>query len=118
MGTHVSNSEIMELFKEIGSIKSNETLSEAEIETEVEKIREVIVKKMSFLVYYHTKRYINLPNYEDLVQEGFMGVVKAVTNSSGKCSQTFLPTPTNGSGMVLKKQQVGSTWCIILIEAG
>jgi len=78
VGTHVSNNEIMDLFRAIGVVRLNSTLSETEAETEVEKIREIIVKKMSFLVYYHTKRYINLPNYEDLVQEGFMGVVKAV----------------------------------------
>lgn len=78
MVVRASNSEIMDMFKKIDSINLNKDLSEKEIAKQVKACKETIVKKLSFLVYSHTRYYKRFPNYEDLVQEGFVGLITAI----------------------------------------
>lgn len=42
------------------------------------KAREYVITNASFLVYKNTKKYIKFSNYEDLMQEGFIGLIRAV----------------------------------------
>jgi len=78
VSVQVSNTEIMDMFKHIDVVKHNSNLTEEEIEKQVKEHHDLIMQKMSFLVLGHTRQYINFPNYEDLVQEGLMGLLKAV----------------------------------------
>lgn len=78
MGVRVSNSEIMEIFKKVDEIKADSNLSEEEINRQVKMNHDLIVQKMSFLVYGQARQYIMFPNYEDIVQEGFIGLIRAI----------------------------------------
>ena len=76
-GKYISNSEIMDLFKLVDEVKASD-MSQEQIDSEVKKIHNKIVTEMSFLVYHFAKPYTRFPNYEDLVQEGFVGLIRAV----------------------------------------
>jgi RNA polymerase primary sigma factor len=60
----VSNAEIINIFRDVDS------------ENKIAKNE--IVRKAAFLVYKNSKKYKKFANYEDLVQEGFLGLVRAV----------------------------------------
>lgn len=77
MRKRISNSEIMKLFQEAEEIKKSE-LSKNVLDSKVKKIHDSIIDKLSFLVYYNAKQYKKFTNYEDLVQEGFVGLIRAV----------------------------------------
>lgn len=74
----MSNSQAMELFKKAEEIKSGTALTQEEIDKRVKAIHDQLVTKLSFLVYSNARAYIKFPNYEDLVQEGYIGLLKAV----------------------------------------
>ena len=78
MARFMTNVETIKLFEEIDDIKTNNTLPEEIRNREVASIQNKIVEKLAFLVYSNTKLYRKFPNYEDLVQEGFIGLLKAV----------------------------------------
>jgi len=78
MGKIISNADIMDMFKEIDEFKSNSYMAEDELNSIIEKKQNKIVNKLSFLVYRQTKQYRNFSNYKDLVQEGFVGLTRAV----------------------------------------
>ena len=69
----VSNDEVMLRFKQIEELKQNSASEET-----LKGLRDRIVEDLSFLVYRNTSRYKRFPNYEDLNQEGFIGLIKAV----------------------------------------
>jgi len=73
----VSNSEIMNLFKEVDIIKSS-NMPPDEIKKAVNKKHCEIANKLSFLVYSQAKQYRKFPNYDDLVQDGFIGLMRAI----------------------------------------
>lgn len=77
MSKFVSNTEIMDLFKEIEDIKAQE-MPDNEKAILVNKKRNEIVMKMSFMVDSKCRKYKKFPNYEDLKQEGLIGLIKAV----------------------------------------
>ena len=64
----VSNSEVMERFKRIDEISDTQ---------QIKRIHDQIITDLSFLVYSNTSRYRKFSNYEDLNQEGFVGLIKA-----------------------------------------
>lgn len=73
MSRFITNSEIMEKFEQIEILKK--------INKEMDKVdglQNQIIKDMSFLVYDQAKAYRKFPNYQDLVQEGLIGLLKAV----------------------------------------
>lgn len=74
----VSNANILEMFKEIDVIKSDENYTVTERDKYIKDIKDKVILKLSFLVYGQTRQYRNFPNYEDLVQEGFVGLARAV----------------------------------------
>lgn len=74
----VSNAHILEMFKEIEAAKDDDSLTEVEKQSIKKRIHDAIVEKLAFLVYSQTKQYRSFSNYEDLVQEGFIGLVNAV----------------------------------------
>lgn len=79
----ISNEEILDIFKYIDEFK--DVMSESDIK----KKRDSIVERLSFLVYSQTKMYKSFPNYEDLVQEGFVGLIKAVNRFDYKRFPNF-----------------------------
>lgn len=78
MSKIVSNSEIMDMFKEIDEFRLESDLTPEKLEEAVRRKQDLIVEKLSFLVYSNARPYRNFPNYDDLVQEGFVGLIKAV----------------------------------------
>lgn len=82
---NTSNEEIIEIFKKIEKmiIDKDENLCE------LKKLHEEIVSKSSFVVYSNTNRYKNFSNYEDLVQEGFIGIIYAIKKFDYKLFPNF-----------------------------
>lgn len=78
MSKVVSNSDIMEMFRDIDTFISTSDMTEEEKARVVKKKHDEIVESLSFLVYNKAKPYRNFPNYEDLVQEGFVGLIRSV----------------------------------------
>ena len=78
MSQIMSNSEVIELFKEVDKIKIDTQLTEIQKHEKIENIHNKIVEGLSFLVYNGAKSYRRFSNYEDLVQEGYIGLLKAV----------------------------------------
>ena len=78
MGKIVSNADIMKMFQDIDEFKLNSDLPEDKLNTEVINRQDKIVKKLSFLIYNQARSYRNFPNHDDLVQEGFIGLIKSV----------------------------------------
>ena len=73
MSRAMTNDDVMSLFKKVEEMRSSN-----QSEKDIRNIHSKIVEGLSFLVYSHTKQYRKFPNYEDLVQEGFVGLIKAV----------------------------------------
>jgi len=78
MSKIISNADIMEMFKKIDEFKESSTLPQDKIDSTVTKKQDEIINRLSFLVYNQARQYRNFPNYDDLVQEGFIGLIKAV----------------------------------------
>jgi RNA polymerase sigma factor (sigma-70 family) len=78
MSRFMTNSEVMQLFEKIDNLKEDSTLSEAQKKIAVTAIQNKMIESLGFLVYSNTKQYRRFPNYEDLVQEGFIGLLRAV----------------------------------------
>lgn len=78
MSRFMTNAETLKLFKKIDELKDNGNLPEEVLNREVAAIHNRIVEKLSFLVYSNCKMYNKFSNYEDLVQEGFIGLLRAV----------------------------------------
>jgi RNA polymerase sigma factor (sigma-70 family) len=78
MGRFMSNSEVIDLFVEIDKIKQDDKLPDAQKAKKVETMQTKIIEGLSFLVYSNAKMYRKFSNYEDLVQEGFIGLLRAV----------------------------------------
>lgn len=74
----MTNAETIKLFESIDEIKSDSTITEKIKEKYIRVVQDEIIKKLDFLVYSNTKLYKKFENYEDLVQEGFTGLIKAV----------------------------------------
>lgn len=74
----MTNTETIELFKQIDEMKEANILPQEVLAKEINAIHSKIVEGLSFLVYSNTKMYRKFPNYEDLVQEGFIGLLRAV----------------------------------------
>jgi RNA polymerase sigma factor (sigma-70 family) len=74
----MTNTETLKLFESIDMIKSDSTIVEEAKDRRIMIIQNEIIEKLGFLVYSNTKSYKKFENYEDLVQEGFTGLIKAV----------------------------------------
>lgn len=77
MGRYISNEETMQLFRDIEDLKDSGELSGEQLDRQVEKLQNRIITELHFLVYSNAQPYRKFPNYEDLVQEGFIGLLKA-----------------------------------------
>ncbi|KKN00416.1 hypothetical protein LCGC14_1138040 [marine sediment metagenome] len=73
----MTNKDVIGLFERVDKLKSN-NLPEEQLDKEIASIHNKIIKGLSFLVYSNAKSYRKFPNYEDLVQEGFIGLIRAV----------------------------------------
>lgn len=69
----LSNEEVINIFKQIEILKNDKSKI-----SEINNLQNKIINGLSFLVYDMAKSYRKFPNYEDLVQEGFIGLIKAV----------------------------------------
>jgi RNA polymerase sigma factor (sigma-70 family) len=78
MSRFMTNSEVIKIFERIDMLKEDETLTESQKEAAVTGMQNKMIESLSFLVYSSTKKYRKFPNYEDLVQEGFIGLLRAV----------------------------------------
>lgn len=89
MGRFMTNTETMKLFEEIDEMKEANTLTQEVLAKEINAIHSKIVEKLAFLVYSNTRMYRKFPNYEDLVQEGFIGLLRAVRKFNHKLFPNF-----------------------------
>src|SRR5574342_389661 len=93
VGLHLSSRQIMKLNKYYVDNTEALLLIQKLKNTPIEKrhhIEECIVKKLSYLVYSKIKKYKNCQFYDDLVQEGRIGLLSAVYNfDSNKCTNFF-----------------------------
>ena len=96
----VSNADILKMFQEIDVIRSDATYNEEEKEKQIKIVKDKIIFKLSFLVYSQTKQYLRFTNYEDLVQEGFVGLLRAVHKFDWAQYSNFLPMLNNGFATV------------------
>lgn len=78
MGRFMTNSEAISVFKKIDKIKNDENLVQEDRDKQTLDLQNDMVNKLGFLVYSNAKQYRKFPNYEDLVQEGFVGLIDAV----------------------------------------
>ena len=74
----MTNSDVIKLFEKIDMLKQNNDISKEILDYEISKIHDKIANGLSFLVYSNAKPYKSFPNYEDLVQEGYEGLIKAI----------------------------------------
>jgi RNA polymerase sigma factor (sigma-70 family) len=72
MNKRISNDEAMELFKKIESLKESSNHKDAQA------LQNSLIQSLGFLVQANIRRYRSFSNYEDLSQEGYMGLLKAV----------------------------------------
>jgi RNA polymerase sigma factor (sigma-70 family) len=56
---------------------------------QVKQIHDQIIEDLSFLVYSNTSKYKKFSNYEDLNQEGFVGLIKATKRFNHKLFPNF-----------------------------
>jgi len=75
MNCKLSNEEVMEIFRYIEKVKNEQPKDYIK---KIEKLQNNIVNELAFLVFYQAKPYKCFPNYEDIVQEGHIGLIKAV----------------------------------------
>lgn len=75
---NLNNNDVMQLFRDAEDIKADDSLTAEEKSKMVREIHDTIINGMTFLVRHKTKSYKNFPNYQDLVQEGLIGLIKAV----------------------------------------
>jgi len=78
MSKFMTNKDVIDLFVKADELKINKNLSQEQIDKKVSSIHNEIIEGLSFLVYSNAKFYRKFPNYEDLVQEGFIGLIRAV----------------------------------------
>jgi len=78
MGKAMSNSQAMELFKTAEKIRQDSSLTEQETDQKVRSIHDRLIKELAFLVYSNARSYSRFPNYEDLIQEGYIGLLNAI----------------------------------------
>lgn len=74
----MSNLKAMGLFKEAEEIKNNTDLTEKQISKQVRTIHDTLAVELAFLVYSNVRIYSRFSNYEDLIQEGNIGLLKAI----------------------------------------
>jgi len=78
MSRYTSNTKVMEMFKDIEVVRADNDIPDNIKNKKVQAMQNEIVTQLSFLVYNNARKYRNFPNYEDLVQEGFIGLIRAV----------------------------------------
>lgn len=83
----MTNAETLKLFEQIDELKASDNLAPEVLAKKVSAIQNKIVERLSFLVYSNAKMYRGFPNHEDLVQEGFIGLLRAVR----KFNRTLFP---------------------------
>lgn len=85
----MTNGEVMKIFEEIDNIKSNDQKPEEQKIKEISALQTKMVRSLSFLVYSNAKGYKKFSNYEDLVQEGFIGLWRAIRKFNRKLFPNF-----------------------------
>src|SRR5271157_2371799 len=89
MSRFMTNSDVMKIFEDIDSIKESNQISDVQKKQQVDSLQTKIIEGLSFLVYSNAKGYRKFPNYEDLVQEGFIGLLRAVRKFNRKLFPNF-----------------------------
>ncbi len=69
--------------------KVKETPSDSKISTELKKHEKICMEKFRYLVTMKTSRYKAFSNYDDLNQEGFEALIKAMNNYNPKKGSFF-----------------------------
>lgn len=85
----MTNTETIELFKKAEELKESNSLPQEILAKEINAIHNKIIEGLSFLVYSNAKMYRKFSNYEDLVQEGFIGLLRSVRKFNYKLFPNF-----------------------------
>jgi len=78
MSRYMNNDQTMDLFRSLDEIKNSTTLTQPEKEKCILDMHNKIINGLSFLVLSQVRRYRKFGNYEDILQEGKIGLIKAV----------------------------------------
>ena len=78
MSRFMTNADAIKLFEQINELKASGDLPQEVLGKQIHAIQTQLIEGLAFLVYSNTKMYRKFPNYEDLVQEGFIGLLRAV----------------------------------------
>ena len=77
----------MQVFDQIEKLKVDK--HNKETQAEVTTLQNKVVKDLSFMVYNQVKPYRKFSNYDDLLQEGFIGLLRAVRKFNPKLFPNF-----------------------------
>lgn len=102
MAKFMTNEEVLKMFGTIEELEQSDLPKET-IDKKVKEIKDRIVEGLSFLVYTNTKGYRSFPNYEDLVQEGFFGLINAVRKFDTKLFPNFFVYAERGIRRSVKR---------------
>jgi len=69
--------------------KKTDVISTRNAEKEYEVYFNSMVKRFGYIAELHTKRYMKYPNYQDLLQEGYLGLVVALRKFDMARSNNF-----------------------------
>src|SRR5271157_1536108 len=84
MSRFITNNEVIKTFEEIELLKKDKKYDKVTV------LQNKIVNDLAFLVYSQAKSYRKFPNYCDLVQEGYIGLLRAVRKfDPALCSNFF-----------------------------
>lgn len=74
----ITNDEIMSLLRDRKRIDQDWYVDEQERACKIMALESEVLSKLKYLVCRHASRYKKMSNYEDLVQEGTIGLLKAI----------------------------------------
>jgi len=75
---NMTNEEVVSLVRKRKIIKCDRGISKADRCIKIEDINTRILQGFKGIVYNNAKKYKRFSNHEDLVQEGFVGLIKAI----------------------------------------
>ena len=80
--------EAQEIIEKYINLK-NEAINNPKVKSQLKKQEQLCIEKFSYIIYMKTNRYKKFFNYDDLNQEGFVALIKAMNNYDPKKGSFF-----------------------------
>ena len=84
----VISEDVIEILVKLSELREQQE-KDIKIKKEYETLFNNAINKFSYIVNIHSKRYKKFPNYQDLVQEGYIGLILAFNNFDVSRSKNF-----------------------------